>query len=104
MAKNCDDAYVPETVGGKEPQNSWHRHIVCVLWSGGALGVLLQFIHAAVTSQTSVFYNEVKWIWSRLKNAVITLVLKDLNLKLQTHIQTSIFIKLNCGMGGSQCS
>lgn len=57
MAKNCGDAHVPETFGGKEPQNSWNRHLVCVLCSDGALRVLLQFIHAAVTSQTSVLYN-----------------------------------------------
>lgn len=57
MAKNCGDAHVPETFGGKEPQNSWNRLVVCVLCSGGALVVLLQFIHAAVTSQTSVLYN-----------------------------------------------
>lgn len=57
MFKNCGDAHVPETIGGKEPQNSWNRHTVCVLCSGGAPGILLQFIHAAVTSQTSVLYN-----------------------------------------------
>lgn len=57
MVKNCGDVHVPETIGGKEPQNSRNRHIVCVLCSGGALGMLLQFIHTAVTSQTSVLYN-----------------------------------------------
>lgn len=57
MAKSCGDARVPESIGGEEPRNSWNRHIVCVLCFGGALGVLLQFIHAAVTSQTSVLYN-----------------------------------------------
>lgn len=57
MAKNCGDDHVPESVGGKEPQNSWNSRVVCVLCSGGALGVLLQFIHAAATSQTLELYN-----------------------------------------------
>lgn len=55
MAKNCGDAHV--NYWWKEPRNSWNRHVVCVLCSGGALGVLLQFIHTAVASQTSVLYN-----------------------------------------------
>lgn len=85
----------------KNPHNSWHWHVLCVVYSGDALAVLLQFIHAAIISQSSVLYNKVMRIWSRLKNAVMTLVLKDFNLKLQTLIQTGLFIKLNCGMKGS---
>lgn len=88
----------------KNPCSSWHRHMVCVICSGDALAVLLQFIHTAIISQSSVLYNEVMQIWSRLKNAVTTSVLKDFNLKLQTLIQTGLFIKLNCGMKGSRCS
>lgn len=53
--------HVPEPTvvrgGGEEPQSSQCRHVLCVVYSGGALAVLLQFIHAAVTSQPLVLYN-----------------------------------------------
>lgn len=57
MTKNCSNAYVSETIGGKKPRNSWHGHILCVVYSGDALAVLLQFIHAAIISQSSMLYN-----------------------------------------------
>lgn len=101
MTKNCSNDHVSETVGGQKLHNSWYRRILCVICFGDALAVLLQFIHAAIISQSSVLYNYVRRIWSRLKNAVMTLVLKDFNLKLRTLIQTSLLIKLNCGMKGS---
>lgn len=50
MTKNCSNAHVSETIGGKKPCNSWHGHILCVVYSGDALAVLLQFIHAAIIS------------------------------------------------------
>jgi len=39
--------------------SSWHRRVWRVVCPGDALAVLLQFIHAAIISQTLVLYNKV---------------------------------------------
>lgn len=58
MTKNCSSACVSETISEKNPtHNSWHRHVLCVICSGDALAMLLQFIHAAIISQSLVVYN-----------------------------------------------
>lgn len=49
MTKNCNNTHVSETIDGKKP-TSPSTGTFCVFYSGDALAVPLQFLHAAIIS------------------------------------------------------